>query len=119
MVNRRVYPTTRQGYHKTPALAAMSSMALTELLINGLVYQYLAEKFAAAFGLWIFEKCYWLVRLYDCAFIHGHDPVCNLSGEPHFVNATNHPHATFGQVDQNKTDTGESKYDKYDPGLSE
>ena len=36
---------------KVPALAAKSSMALTELLINKLVYQYLAEKIARAFGL--------------------------------------------------------------------
>ncbi len=40
-------------------------MALTELLINGLVYQYLAEKFAAAFGLRVSEKWYRFVRLYD------------------------------------------------------
>jgi hypothetical protein len=119
MENRRVYPTTRQGYHKAPALAAKSSMALTEPLINGLVYQYLAEKFTAAFGLWIFEKWYRVVRLYDSPFIHEHDPNGNLFGEPHFVSDTNHRHTTFGQLDQNITDAGETKYDIYEPGLSE
>jgi hypothetical protein len=114
-----VCPTTRQGYHKAPALTAMSSMALTELLIIGLVYQYLAENIARAFGLWIFEKWYRFVRLYDCPFIHEHDPIGNLLGEPHFVNDTNHRHATFGQVDQNITDAGETKYDIFESGLSE
>ena len=93
-------------------------MALTGIL-NGLVHQYLAEKFAGALGLWIFEKRYRFVRLYNCAFIHEHDPIGNLFGEPHFVSDTNHRHATFSQVDQNITDAGETKYDIYEPGLSE
>jgi len=109
MVNRRVYPTTRQGYHKASALAAMSSMASTELLVNGLVHQYLAEKFRRAFGLWIFEKWYRFVRLYDCPLLHEHDPIGNLSGEPRFVNNTILRHATFDQVDQNITDAVETK----------
>ncbi len=84
-----------------------------------LVYQYLAEKFTGALGLWIFDKWYRFVGLYDCSFIHEHDPIGNLFGEPHFVGDTNHRHATFGQVDQNITDAGETKYDIYEPGLSE
>ena len=119
MVNWWVYPTTRQGYHNAPTLTAMTSMASTDLLINGLVYQYLAEIFTRAFGLWIFEKRYWLVGFYDSSFIHEHDPIGNLLGEPFFVRDTNHRHATFGQVDQNITDADETKYDIYAPGLSE
>ena len=83
------------------------------------MHQYLTEKFTRARGLWIFEKWYRFVRLYDCPFIHEYDPIGNLSGEPHFVGNTNHRHATFDQVDQNITDASETKYDIYAPGLSE